>query len=176
MKKALSTFIILIFACQLILANSNSRHTYHTSFTRIDYNRQEKLLEITIKVFAHDLMPTLKKRFGMATDLETTKDIDQILQKYLAEKFVFKTKSGELKKLNWIGKELEPELVFFYVEIPFEEDLEGAELKNSLFFETFSEQVNLINIRDGKNKADLAFKIGDEFKKISKNTTNKQSN
>ncbi len=159
----------LIFAANSL---AYGKHKYHTSFTRIDYNKQENLLEITIKVFAHDLLPTLEKRLKTAIDLENTKDIDKILQKYLAEKFVFKTKSGEIKNFRWIGKELETEVIMFYVEIPFEGNLEGTELKNSLFFESFREQVNLVSIHDQDKKADLIFKVGDDFKKIVHNTKN----
>ncbi len=172
MKKILPIFIILIFACQAIFAFSN-KHTYHTSFTRIDYNLQEKLLEISVKVFAHDLLPTLEKRTGKSVNLENTKDIDEILQKYLAEKFVLKTKSGEVKNLKWVGKELEPEVILFYLEIPFDEELEGAELQNSLFFENFKQQINLVSIHNVDAKADLVFKVGDGFKVI-KNNAQKQ--
>lgn len=168
MKKILSTFIILIFTCQAIFAFSG-KHTYHTSFTRIDYNKQENLLEISIKVFAHDLLPTLEKRTGKNVDLENTKNIDEILQKYLAERFILKTKSGEVKNFKWVGKELEAEVILFYMEIPFDGELEGAELKNGLFFENFKEQINLVSIHNEDNKADLVFKVGDGFKVIKNN-------
>ncbi len=168
MKKAFLTFIILITVCQMIFA-FNGKHKYHTSFTRIDYNTEEKLLEVSIKVFTHDLIPTLEKRLGKRIDLETTKDVDLILQQYLAEKFVLKTKSGETKSFKWIGKELEPEVILFYLEFPFEDDLEGAEIKNTMFFESFAKQVNLISIHFGDKQSDLVFKVGDKFKTIINN-------
>lgn len=165
MKKALSTFIILLFVCQAILA-FNGKHKYHTSFTRIDYNKEAKSLEISIKVFAHDLLPTLNNKLGKKVDLESTENIDKILQDYLTEKFTFKTKLGEAKSLKWVGKELETDVIRFYIEIPFEGDLEGAEIRNTMFFETFARQVNLISIYFGEKKAGLVFKVGDSFKTI----------
>jgi hypothetical protein len=144
----------------------NGKHKYHTSLTRIDHNQTENLLEITIKVFAHDLLPTLNKRLSKKIDLENTPDIDQILQNYLAEKFVLKTRSGEEKKFQWVGKELETEVIRFYLQIPFEGELEGAEIKNTMFFESFREQVNLISVYYQKKKSDLVFKVGDKFKTI----------
>ena len=168
MKKALLTFIILLFACQAVFAFSN-KHKYHTSFTRIDYNKETKSLEVSIKVFAHDLLPTLNKRLGTKVDLENTKNIDKILQDYLAEKFVFKTNTGEAIHFKWVGKELETEIIRFYIEIPFNGELENAEIKNTMFFETFARQVNLISIYYGDKKSDLAFKVGDKFKTIENN-------
>lgn len=149
--------------------NSFGAHKYHTSFTNIDYNKQKKLLEITIKVFSHDLMPTLNKRLGKRIDLENTKDIDKILERYLTENFILKTRSNEIKNFKWIGKELETEVVRFYIEIPFDGDMEGATIKNSMFFESFAEQVNLIHINYQDKKADLVFKVGDKFKTIVRN-------
>ncbi len=149
--------------------NTFGLHKYHTSLTRIDYNKQENLLEITMKVFAHDLFPTLEKRHGKKIDLEHTKDIDKILADYINEKFTIKTKSGENKTLKFLGKEHETDVIYLYSEVSFEGDLEGAEIKNSLFFESFDEQVNLLTIRYGEKKSDLVFKVGDNFKTITNN-------
>ncbi|MGI8542625.1 MAG: DUF6702 family protein [Aridibacter sp.] len=169
LKKLTKCLVVVIF---MSAANSFAygKHKYHTSFTRVDYNTQENLLEISIKVFAHDLLPSLEKQHKQKIDLENTKDIDKILEDYLAEKFVFKTKSNQIKQFKWIGKELETEVILFYIEIPFDEELEGAELKNTLFFENFREQVNLVHFKYEDKKADLMFKVGDSFKKITHNT------
>lgn len=172
MKIFVTKFIAIIFICQSIfILNAFAIHKYHTSLTRIDYNAEEKLLEVSIKVFSDDLLQTLEKRQKKKVDLETTKDIDQILQNYLAEKFILKTKSGDTKSFKWIGKELETDEVHFYLEIPFEGDLEGAEIKNTLFFEKFREQVNLVHINYQDKKSNLVFKIGDKFKTITENQT-----
>ncbi len=168
MKCYLTKILLFVFIC-LLAFNAFGRHKYHTSFTRIDYNPEENLLEVSVRVFAHDLIPALEKRQKKKVDLELTKDIDKIIENYLAEKLVLKTKSGETKKFKWLGKELETDVIYLYVELPFEGELDEAELKNTLFFEKFSEQVNLVTINFEGQKADLVFKRGDEFKKIEKN-------
>ncbi len=173
MKKAFSIFIVLVFACQIIFA-ANIKHKYHTSFTRIDYNKQEKLLEISIKVFAHDLLPTLEKRHKKRIDLENTENVDEILKNYLAEKFVVKTQDNQVKPFTWIGKELETEVIMFYIEVPFEGSLEKVEIKNILFFETFAEQVNLVTMHFDEKQSDIVFKVGDKFKKVSEHITKKK--
>jgi hypothetical protein len=150
-----------------------SAHRYHTSLTRIDYNEKEKLAEITIQLFTHDLVPVLEKRSGKQIDLEKTLDIDKLIFEYLKENFVFKDKNGEAQTLNWIGKELEVDTAFVYVEIPLAETLEGASLQNTIFFESFAEQTNLVTLRFDGKKTDLLFVAGDKFKEISLKQTNK---
>ncbi len=157
--------LLLIFSCTgNVLAST--LHTYHTSLTRINYNQKEKLAEVTIQLFVHDLLPTLEKRTKKQIDLEKTPDIDKFILKYLDENFVLKDKNGEIKKLVWVGKEITVDTVFIFVEIPLSEDIKDYSLQNTLFFESFPEQTNLVIARFGEKKADLLFKVGDKFKEI----------
>ena len=141
-------------------------HTYHTSLTRIDYNAQEKLAEITIQLFTHDLVPVLEKRTKNRIDLENTSKINDTILKYLDENFILKDKKGEIKKLAWVGKEIKADTIYVYVEIPLTKDFEGFNLQNTIFFESFSEQTNLVIARFSGKKADLLYKVGDKFKEI----------
>lgn len=145
---------------------SASAHRYHESLTRIDYNETEKLFEITILLFTHDLVPVLEKQTGKRIDLEKTPDIDKIILEYLGRNFVLKNKKGEAQKLNWVGKQVEIESVYVYVEIPSAETPEGASLQNTIFFETFNEQTNRVSFRFDGKKADLLFVAGDKFKDV----------
>ena len=119
-----------------------------------------------IQVFSHDLEPTLEKRLGKNIDLETTPQINEILLNYLNEKFVLQTKDGETKKLKWVGKEFKADTIYFYVEVPFEGNLSDLELQNSLFFESFREQINYVVALSGGQKADLIYKVGEKFKQF----------
>jgi hypothetical protein len=161
---ALIVFLLLPFA--FCLLPSAQAHRYHTSLTRMDYNEKEKLVEITLQLFTHDLVPVLEKQTGKQIDLEKTADIDRIILEYLGRNFVLKNKKGEAQKLNWVGKELEVDTAYVYVEIPAQDGLEGAALQNTIFFESFNEQTNLVAARFDGKKADLLFVAGDKFKEI----------
>ena len=163
-------FLQFIFVFSIILSLtgivfSSNFHTYHTTLTRIDYDEKEKLVEISIQMFPHDLIPTLEKRTKKNVDLEKS-DIDELILKYLNENFVLKDKKGEIKKLAWVGKEMQADSIFVYVEIPLENDFDGFNLQNTLFFESFPEQTNLVIARTKEKKSDLLFKVGDKFKEI----------
>ncbi len=167
-------FIIFSSLVLLVLISTVTAHTYHTSLTRIDYNQKEKVAEISIQLFTHDLVPVLERRSKKRVDLEKTPEIDKIILDYLNENFVLKDKEAEAKKLVWVGKEIKTDIIFVYVEVPMEKDLEGMSLQNTIFFESFSEQTNLVIARFNEKKSDLLFKPGDKFKEILKSTPNEK--
>ncbi|HLM02322.1 MAG TPA: DUF6702 family protein [Pyrinomonadaceae bacterium] len=146
-----------------------SAHRYHMSLTRMDYNEKEKLVEISIQLFTHDLVPALEQKTGKRVDLEKTPDVDKQILGYLSDNFVLKNKNGEPLALKWVGKEMEVDAVWVYVETSSAESLSGASLQNTVLFESFPEQVNLVIARFGGKKADLMFKVGDRFKEIREN-------
>lgn len=163
-----SFFILLLLAVSF--SWKASAHRYHTSLTRIDYNRQEKIYEISIKLFTHDLEPLLEKRSGgKRVNLEKSAESDKLIFDYLNENFVLSDKKGAAKTLKWIGKEFDVDTVEVYVEAAATETLEGYKLKNTLFFESYPEQSNIVVCRFDDEKADLLFKTGDKTKEIAAN-------
>ncbi|MGC2237884.1 MAG: DUF6702 family protein [Pyrinomonadaceae bacterium] len=175
MKKSNKIYISKFIALVLLLFTIHyslftipvSAHRYHTSLTRMDYNEKEKLVEITIQLFTHDLVPVLEKRTKKSIELEKTPDIDKIILEYLSQNFILKNRKGEAQTLKWVGKELEVDTAYVYVEIPMPESPEGATLQNTIFFESFAEQTNLVTSRFDAKKSDLLFVAGDKFKEIT---------
>lgn len=133
----------------------------------MDYNAEEKLAEISIQLFTHDLVPALERLTKKTVDLEKTPNLDKIILQYLETNFVLKDKKGAAKKLVWVGREQKIDTCYVYVQIPLEEDFGGYTLLNTIFFESFSKQANLVVARYGEKKADLLYKIGDKEKPIS---------
>ena len=168
-----SRLFIICFLTFAAAADSESaaRHRFHTSLTRIDYNAKEKIFEISMQLFAHDLVPLLEKRGGKRLDLEKSSEADKLILDYVNENFVLSDKKGTVKNLKWIGKEFDIDTVEVYLQADSTENLEGCQLKNTLFFENFPEQTNLVICRYDGVKADLLFKAGDKTKEIAANKT-----
>jgi hypothetical protein len=135
----------------------------------MDYNEKEKLVEISLQLFTHDLVPILEQKAKKRVDLEKTPEVDKLILEYLNENFVLKNKNGEALALRWVGKELKVDTARVYVEIVSAESPAGASLQNTLFFESFPEQTNLVIARFDGKKADLMFRVGDKFKEIKEN-------
>ena len=162
------SILILTFSFLFAISiSASSAHTFHTSLTRMDYNQKEKLAEISIQLFTHDLVPALERFAKKNIDLEKTPDLDKIILQYLDANFVLKDRKGEKKKLVWVGKEQQVETVYVYVQIALEEDFANYSLQNTIFFDAFPTQANMVVARFGEKKADLLYKIGDKEKQIS---------
>jgi predicted PolB exonuclease-like 3'-5' exonuclease len=132
----------------------------------MDYNVKEKVIETSIQLFTHDLVPILEQRTKNKIDLEKTPNIDKLILEYLNENFIIKDDKNEIKKIKWVGKEIDVDTAWVYLEIPSGKSPEGFGLQNTLFFESFPEQTNLVIARFEEKKADLLFKVGDKFKVI----------
>jgi hypothetical protein len=141
-------------------------HRFHTSLTRIDYNAEQKLFEVSIQLFTHDLAPLLEKETRSRIDLEKTNDVDKLILNYLNQNFILIDKKGEAKKFKWVGKELDADAVWIYLEATSNESAEGYTLQNTIFFESFPEQTNIVVCRFEEKKADMIFKTGDKVKEI----------
>lgn len=161
-------FVFLITIVFVCAGNGfpRSAHTFHTSLTRIDYNAKEKLVEISIQLFMHDLIPALERRAKHKIDLEKSADADRILFDFVNENFALNDKSDQPKKLVFVGKELQVDTIYVYVETSSDEAPENYNLKDAFFFDSFPEQTNLVVARINDKKADLLFKSGDKFKRI----------
>ncbi len=158
-------FAFLLFTFYFLPLSAEA-HTYHTSLTRMDYNAKDKNIEISIQLFIHDALPMLERRMKKRVDIAKTAGVDGEILKYLEENFVFQNKKGDVQKLKWVGKEFENDVIYAYIEIPFEQSLEGVKLQNTIFFESFPQQTNLVIARFGEKKVDLLYKSGDKFKDL----------
>ncbi len=166
MKLLKLTFILAVMS-QAMFSASSGFHTFHTSLTRMDYNAKDKTVEISIQLFTHDLTTVLEKQNKKRIELEETGDIDSLILKYLEPNFILKDKDGNVQKIKFVGKEIQAETTYIYLEIPVKENVEGYNFANTIFFETFEKQVNLAVIHFAENrKADLYFKVGDLEKTI----------
>ena len=161
-------FAFLLFTFYLMPLAASS-HRYHTSLTRMDYKAEDKNVEITIQLFIHDLENVLERVAKKRIDIGKTPGIDKIIEKYLEENFVLKNKKDEKLKIKWVGKELSVDTAMIYLEASSDESIEGFKLQNTIFFESFAEQTNLITVRFENKKIDLLYKVGDKFKAITEN-------
>jgi hypothetical protein len=141
-------------------------HTFHTSLMQLEYNAQSQSVEVSIQVFVHDLENILSRRSGKSVRLDKTPEAAQLTLAYLNEAVSLKNREGQSKTFTWVGMEPEADAVWLYVETKMPEGIEGAQVRDRLFFEQLDDEVNLVHVKDEGKKADLVFKPGDDFKAI----------
>lgn len=141
------------------LSTRGELHAFHTSLTEIQYNAKEKSLEISIRMFTDDLETALTKfNNGQKVMVGGKNDnSDAVLSKYIQQHFAIISPQKQKKPLNFIGKELEGDATWIYVEIPNSQDFKGYFLYNSLMQEMFDDQTNLVNFTYLGNKKTFLF-------------------
>ncbi|HEY1056954.1 MAG TPA: DUF6702 family protein [Emticicia sp.] len=134
-------------------------HAFHTSLTEIQYNAREKSLEITIRLFTDDLENALTKiNNGKKVMIGGKNDnSDALLNKYIQQHFAIITPQKQKKAINYLGKELEGDATWVYVEIPESQVMKDHTLYNDLMQEMFDDQTNLVNFFYAGSKKTFLF-------------------
>lgn len=144
-----------------------SAHKFYVSITQIEYNQQEKNTEIIIRIFADDLEKALEKRAGRSVKVDQTADFDKLALAYLRDTFEFRNPQKQTVKFNWVGKEVQTDMVWIYIEARMPEGLSGAQLRNRVLFEMFPEQVNIVNTKYNGKQIGLMYQQRDGFKSLT---------
>jgi len=131
-----------------------SAHKYYLSLTQIEYNQNAKSLEIIINVFMDDIETALNQDYNLDLQLNTNKELkesDTYFVNYLKEKLQFSINNKSLQ-FNYLGKEYEADLVYFYLEIKEVEYFTSLEINNKILTQHFLEQQNVVKMKVGKKK------------------------
>ncbi|QXP64835.1 hypothetical protein H0I29_12740 [Polaribacter sp. R2A056_3_33] len=122
------------------------------SLTQIEYRSELQAVQITINVFMDDIELALNKDYNIDLQLTTKeelKDNDVYFIKYLNSKLHLKVNDVP-RNFNYIGKEYDGDLVYFYLEIEDVKELNNIEVTNKILTKHFPQQENLIKSKVGK--------------------------
>lgn len=129
-------------------------HKYYISLTKIDYIKEEKLIQITMRFFIDDIENTVQNRFNILLSLDTKEEnikADLFLKKYISQKFKVKI-NNTYKNFSYLGKEYKNDVVFIYLEMTDIEYINEIEIQNTMLFEDFPEQENYIKLNINSTK------------------------
>ena len=150
--------IILLFLFIPLL--SFNLHKIHVSLTNIVYKKESKTLQITTRLFIDDIENALQKKYHSTTELNTERELDNtdaLLQKYFQENFVLQLNDKNIT-LQFLGKEYDENIVYVYFEMKNIPDFKQLYLKNTLLFNIFDDQQNIVKIKKDKYQKTLFFK------------------
>ena len=147
-------------------------HDFHVSKCLVEYNEEEKALQISMHIFIDDLEEGLRRqgagKLFICTDREA-KDAENYLRKYLEQHFILRL-NGEPKTYDFLGKEISDDLaaVWCYMEIPDVEYLKELTVTNTILLEVYDDQTNIVSIFGADNqKGLLLFKKGTLTRSVS---------
>lgn len=147
----------LILICYFPLSFiPSSVHPLHLSSMELNYTTKGGTIEISCRLFTDDLEDALRKQFKVTTDLSAParhKAMDELLKKYTAAHLQFKA-NGKVLSLNYVGFEKDREAVLIYVESVPIKGLKKLEVQNSLMYDLFDDQTNIMHmLYNGERKS-----------------------
>lgn len=126
------------------------------SIVDAEYNPESKSLQLVIKFFVDDLELVLEKENEQVISIGTAKEnsnTNDFLIDYLSKHFILEQSKGSLS-FRFIGKEVDMDYVWVYIEYTAFDPDDSTSLTNSLLTDYFASQTNKINIAiQGKNKS-----------------------
>ena len=126
-------------------------HPFHVSVTEIKYRADQKIIQVSTRIFLDDLELGLRAYTGNdkldITDESGWDFIEEHLEKYLAEKIRFWDEKGKPYELNYVGAEIEDDVMWCYIEIVKVKKLKQVKISNSILHEVWADQENLVHFR-----------------------------
>ena len=143
----------------LLLAASRPTHPVHTSITQMQYNAAEKTFEVSLRVFTDDLEEALTKENNNQRVRLSDKDANgPLVERYVRKHFGLTSASRQRKPFRYLGKEQEVDATWIYVEVPYNEPVQGSLLQQSMLMDLFDDQMNLVNVSYLTEKKTVLFR------------------
>lgn len=142
----------IIFLFAVIPFFAFTAHKYYLSLTQIEYNNAKKSVEIITNLFIDDIETALNDIHSRKFELDTKKepkDSDTYFEQYLKKHLSFQL-DGKPVSFNYLGKEYDGDVVFFYLEIENITSLSKIEVENTLLIKHFPTQQNLVKSKVNK--------------------------
>lgn len=148
------------FSCIVLILVMSSfapvLHKYYLSLTEVHVNTKKHTLDVSSKLFTDDLEFALGKIANKKIDLSSSvknSEVEKLLFNYLDKNFKINV-GGKLLKLEYVGYEVENDAVWCYLEVSDFKGTGTVSIFNTLLYESFPYQTNLINVTwDGVTKS-----------------------
>lgn len=135
-------------------------HPFYVSVCTIDFNSENRALEIAVKIFTDDfefaLEETTDKKLFLGTPKEP-EEADKLIARYLEDHLKISLNDSAIE-FNYLGKEVEIDATWCYIEsqaMP-SSTLQGTiTVTNRILLGSFEGQSNIVHINAGDTKKSL---------------------
>lgn len=160
MKSIKLFFIILV----LPLIAFTTAHKFYTSVTQIEYIKEKQAIQIISRIFIDDFEKVLRERFDQSITLLENDEKDQIndyIGKYLTSKINIKINNID-SEIIFLGKEYDNDVMICYLEIKDVENINSFEITNTVLFDLYSKQQNIVRTNINTNKKSFVLIKGND--------------
>lgn len=136
----------LLFSLGLLVA---APHDFFVSILTIRHTPATRTLDLTWRMTAHDVEHALSNRAVLKLgSVKENPKADSLLNRYFMEHLtLFQQKQLTWK---WIGKELDGETLYCYLQVEDIDTPNGLMVSNTLLQDVFAEQQNLVHVEGEK--------------------------
>ena len=123
-------------------------HPMHVSVTEIDYNEQNKSLEIVSRIFIDDLETSIRKaqnNEGLDLLKPSGTTTDQLVSQYLQSRLLVRV-NGRPASPNFIAHEIDDAAMICYLEIEDVKVVKKLDITISVIQELYDDQSNLVHV------------------------------
>ncbi|SHK20445.1 MULTISPECIES: DUF6702 family protein [Reichenbachiella] len=133
-------------------------HDFHVSVTKLEHDTESQALEISQRIFIDDLEQALT-RFDTdhAYNISTTEDfteLNPLIEAYMLEHFVISVNEKQVT-LDYLGSKVEGDVLICFIEVPKVKKLKSLSVKNTVLFELFADQINLVHVKTPEGNKSL---------------------
>nr|WP_321356981.1 DUF6702 family protein [uncultured Draconibacterium sp.] len=133
----------------------SNAHPFYVSICQVNFNQQSQSLEISVKIFVDDLIEGLSEEGHNKLYIGETREdahTDEYIYDYLKKSIRFKVNDKDVEPA-FVGKEMEKDVVWAYMEIDNIANLIDIEVNCNLLTDVFSDQSNIIQVtKSGETK------------------------
>ncbi|MEM9390295.1 MAG: DUF6702 family protein [Bacteroidota bacterium] len=140
---------MLKFFVSMVLAVLSILHPLHVSVCEIEYDSNNKSLEIIQRIFLDDLESEIRLDLNQP-ELDITLPnngltLDEMTKTYLLRRLKFKV-NGKPIEYNYLGHEIEGDAILCYIEIEKIRKLKSIKVESSILSDLFDDQVNIVHV------------------------------
>lgn len=163
MLKRLSSSFVAV--CILYLSSGFLVHKFYISHYTLDYKNRS--LQVTVKVFTDDLEKALRQG-DAALKIDEKSDAKLLGPKIMAYyKEHLQLKTDKVQNLQWVGYELENDLVWIYLEVPeMASAPKSMEINCNVLTEIYEDQINLFRVNCGSLQETFSLRKEETVKKV----------
>ena len=163
--KRLAYFLFLL-AIPLLMG---STHPFFVAITELEYNSKTKELGIATKFFPDDLEEALRKFSGKKYDVVSgeKKSTGDAINIYF-NKHVQVLINGKPKQINFLGYEIEKEVVWVYYNSTKLSGVKSIEVIATLMYDYKAEHTNIIHIKMDEKRQSFKLNAPDQSAKLSR--------
>jgi hypothetical protein len=158
--------LLLAFFTFTLHASAPEIHKFYLSNTSIEFNAENRAIEITSKIFTDDLEHAIEAQCYRYNSLyPQTPEVFELVKKYIGEKLSLQA-NGRNIILNFLGYSIDNDMTTLFLEGSYFEPNQVI-VNNTILLELFSDQQNIVEVRwNGQSKREYFTKDKTQFQFI----------